>query len=117
MELKLSHEEGYVLASTAGSIDDSAKGPFRECLHSLIAQPGTKVVLDLSQSNLITSQGIGHLVALVANANLHNSRVVLAGCSSFVAIVLARCKLDRFFELAETTADAICRVFQEPHSS
>jgi len=113
MELKLSHEEGYVLASTAGSIDDSAKEPLREYLHPLIAQPGTKVVLDLSESNFISSQGIGHLVGLVANANLHDSRVVLAACSSFVAIVLTRCKLDRFFEIAETAADAIRRVLED----
>ena len=113
MELKLSHEEGYVLASTAGSIDDSAREPLREYLHPLIAQAGTKVVLDLSESNFITSQGIGHLVALVANANLHDSRVVLAAASSFVAIVLTRCKLDKFFEIAETAADAIRRVLED----
>jgi hypothetical protein len=37
----------------------------------------------------------------------HEEGYILAGCSSFVAVVLTRCKLDKFFEIAETAAEAI----------
>ncbi len=107
MELKISHEDGYVLVACVGPIDDSAKPLFSEYVHPLLAAQGTKVVLDLSGANLITSAGIGNLVALAADANLRGSRVILAGCTSFVAIVLARSRLDRFFEMAASVVEAI----------
>ncbi len=113
MELTISHEEGYVLARCVGPIDDSAKPPFSEYVRPLLAQRGTRIVLDLSGSDFITSAGIGHLVSVVADANIHGSRVILAGCSSFVAIVLARSKLDKFFETAESATEAIRRLANE----
>ena len=107
MELKVSHEEGYVLAATTGSVDDAARQLFRESLHPLVGQSGTNVVLDLSQSNYITSDGIGQLISLVAHANTNGSRVVLASCSPFISVVLERCKLNRFFEMADSVPEAI----------
>ena len=69
MYLTVSRKGGYVLAATTGRIDDSADGQFREHLFSLLAQSGSNVVLDLSQSKLISSHGIGYLVSLAAHAN------------------------------------------------
>ena len=110
MELRISHEEGYVLAKTIGNVDDTAKELFGELLHPLVGQSGTKVVLDLSQSKLINSNGIGQLVSVVTHANSSGSRVVLAACSQFVAEVLKRCKLNTFFEMADSVPDGIGRV-------
>ena len=107
MELKLSHEEGYVLAATTGVVDDAARELFRESLHPLVGQNGTNVVLDLSQSNFINSSGIGQLVSLVTHANSSGSRVVLAACTPFISEVLKRCKLNRFFEIADSVPGAI----------
>ncbi len=107
MELNVSHESGYVLACTGGVIDESAKELFREHLHPLVGQSGTRVVLDLSGSDRIDSMGIGQLVSLTTHANTNSSRVVLAACQPFVAIVLSRSKLDRFFDMAETVAEAV----------
>ena len=107
MELKISHEEGYVLVHCVGSIDDSARPLFSEYVRPLLVQQGTKVVLDLSGASFITSAGIGHLVSVVADANIHGSRVILAACSSFVAIVMTRSRLDRFFDMAASVAEAI----------
>jgi hypothetical protein len=55
MELKVSHEEGYVLAATVGTVDDAARELFRESLHPLVGQSGTNLVLDLSQSKTRTA--------------------------------------------------------------
>jgi len=107
MELKVSHEEGYVLAATAGPIDDAARDLFRESLHPLVGQSGTKLVLDLSQSNYITSHGIAQLISVVTHANSSDSRVVLAACSPFISVVLNRCKLNKFFDMADSVPDAI----------
>ncbi len=110
MELKVSHEEGYVLAITVGTVDDDARELFRESLHPLVGQNGTNVVLDLSQSTSINSDGIGQLVSLVTHANTTGSRVVLAACSPFISEVLDRNKLNTFFEMADSVPVAIRRV-------
>ncbi len=107
MELEISHEEGYVLAKTIGTVDGDARKLFKESLHPLVGQGGTKVVLDLSRSKLINSDGIAQLVSVVTHANTSGSRVVLAACSPFISEVLARCKLNRFFDMADSVADAI----------
>lgn len=107
MELSLTHEEGYTLACTSGPIDESAEGPLREYLHPLVAQAGTRLVLDVSDSARITSAGLGLLVKLVADANSRGSRVVLARPTSFVSEVLRITRLDRYFETAETLSEAI----------
>ena len=113
MELKVSHEPGYVLASTTGSVDDSAAELFREYLHPLVGQSGTKLVIDLSGSNFITSPGLGQLVSLVVHANTSSSRIVLAGSTPFVSVVFNRSKLTQFFELAGSASDAIRRILNE----
>ncbi len=110
MELTVSPREGYVLASAAGRIDDSADRAFRDQLFALLAQSGANVVLDLSQAKFISSHGIGYLVSLAAHANTSASRLILAACSPFVAIVLTRCKLDNFFETADTVDAAVRRI-------
>ncbi len=110
MDLNLSHESGYVLGDTTGPIDDSAADLFREYLHPLVGQPGTNVILDLSRSNFITSKGLGQLVSLAIHANTSSSRVILAGCTPFVSVVLDRSKLTQFFEILPSPAEAIRRV-------
>jgi anti-anti-sigma factor len=107
MELQVIHEEGYVHAQTHGPIDDEAKELFREYLHPLIGQKGTKMILDLSQSNFISSNGIGHIVSLVAHANTNSSRVIITACTPFVGIAMNRCKLDKFFEMSDSVPSAI----------
>ena len=71
MELKLSHEDGYVLAEVAGPIDVEAGELFREFLHPLVGQPGTKVVVEMSKANRINSYGIGRLVSLCPSHSVH----------------------------------------------
>ena len=110
MDLTVSRKEGYVLAATTGRLDESVGGIFREHLFSLLAQTGTNLVLDLSQSQLINSHGIGHLVQLASHANTNSSRVILAACSPFVSIVLTRSKLDRFFETVDSVDAAVRRI-------
>ena len=113
MELHVSYEEGYVLASTIGAIDDSAGALFREYLHPAIGQHGTKLVFDLSRSERINSLGLGQLVMLIANANIHGSHVVLAACAPFISEVFKRSKLDQFFVVGETLPEAIGRVLDQ----
>ena len=107
MELTISHENGYVHARAKGAVDESAGPLFRELLHPLVGEPGTRVVLDLSAADRINSLGISHLVRLVSDANTNGSRVVLSGAKPFVASVLTVTRLDRFFEMAADLPGAL----------
>jgi anti-anti-sigma factor len=107
MKLSLAHETGYVLAVLEGVIDESAEDSFREFLHPLVRQRGTKLVLDLSSAPRITSAGIARLVLLATDANTNGSRIVLMGATPFIAGVLEVTKLTRFFEMAENLPQAL----------
>ena len=110
MELTLATHDGYILAKTKGPLDDSAREPFREQLHPLFAKQGTRLIVDLGGSPRINSQGIGNLVALVADANTNNSRVIFCNLMPFVATVISVTRLDKFFEVAGSVEDAVKRV-------
>jgi anti-anti-sigma factor len=107
MKLTVTREAGYVLAKISGPLDDSVRAEFREHLHPVVAQRGTTLIVDLSGSPRINSPGIGNLVALVADANTNDSRVIFCAPSPFIQGVLAVTKLDTYFELTPTLEAAI----------
>jgi anti-anti-sigma factor len=109
MKLKVSNERGYVLARAIGRIDESAEPLFQSHLFSLVGLRGMKVVLDFSEVDFISSKGLGLLVRLVAHANTNSSRVVLAACRPYLAIVFDRCKLGTFLEIVDSVPEAAQR--------
>src|SRR5688572_3920159 len=101
MELTLSTKDGFTVATTNGNLDDSAREAFREKLHPLVGVRGTRLIVDLSGSTRINSPGIGNLVALTADANTNDSRVVYCNLQPYVAEVIRITKLNQFFNIAE----------------
>jgi anti-anti-sigma factor len=114
VKLTVTREAGYFLAKTSGPIDEAARDPLREHLHPLVAEPGTRVVLDLSGSPRINSVGVGNLVTLVAHANTNSSRVIFCAVPSFIAVVFSVTKLEKFFEVVGTLEEAITRAQAAP---
>lgn len=113
MELKVTRSSDHILVETTGPLDDSSRQLFRDELHPLIADGATSLIIDVGGSQRTNSQGIGSLVALVADANTQGSRVILCNLQSFVAVVITVTKLDKFFEIVETRQEAIARA-REP---
>src|SRR5262245_17969602 len=107
MQLSLSQRGGTTIAQTAGAIDDSAREQFREHLHPVIAQGSAGLILDLSGSNYVNSQGLGHLVTLGTHANTKGTALVLCGLMPHVAGVVSVTKLDRFFAIAPDVEGAL----------
>ena len=58
----------------------------------------------------INSGGLGLLVQLTARANSQGGRVVVSAPSPFVADVLETTRLNRFFDVAANTDDAVARL-------
>jgi anti-anti-sigma factor len=109
MEVNVTRHDGYVVARVGGNLDETAREPFREHLHPLFAAKGTRLIVDLTESTRVNSAGIGNLVALVADANTNDSRVILCGMQPYVSMVISVTKLDRFFEIAQDLDEAIAR--------
>jgi anti-anti-sigma factor len=111
MDLALSTHDGIPVATTKGNIDESARGAFREQLHPLIGQSGARLIVDLGGSQRINSPGIGHLVALTADANTNGSKVVFCNIQPYVAMVVGVTKLDKYFLIAADVDAAmkLCR--------
>jgi anti-anti-sigma regulatory factor len=59
----------------------------------------------LTGSPRVNSPGIGNMVALTADANTNDSRVVFCNIQPYVSMVISVTKLDKFFNIA-TDLDA-----------
>jgi anti-sigma B factor antagonist len=110
VQLSLAQRNGLPVATTTGPIDDSARDLFREHLHPLVAQGGAGLVLDLSGSSYVNSQGLGHLVTLGTHANTKGATLVLCGLKPHVAGVVTVTKLDRFFTIVPDVEQALAQL-------
>jgi anti-sigma B factor antagonist len=110
MDLTVTKHEGYILAKPAGPLGEDSRDAFRQQLHPLVATGGTNLLIDLSDSQRINSAGVGSLVALVADANTHDSRVLLFSPPSFVAVVFNVTRLNTYFEIAANLDEALERL-------
>jgi len=111
LEIALSKKDGIAVATTKGNLDEMARDAFREKLHPLVGQKGTKLIVDLSGSERVNSAGIGNLVALTADANTNDSRVVFCNMKPYVSMVISVTKLDKYFNLA-ADVDAAARTLR-----
>src|SRR3954466_12558823 len=111
MEVSLSTRDGFTVATTKGVLDDTAKEPFREKLHPIVGEKGTKLIVDLSGAPRVSSPGIGNMVALNADANTNGSLVVFCNIQPYVEMVVSVTKLDKFFNITSyvDTAIAWCK--------
>jgi anti-anti-sigma factor len=114
MELTMKSHEGLTVAVISGLLDETAREAFREHLHPVVGQSKSRLIIDLKNCQRINSPGIGNLVALTADANTHDSRVVLCNLQTFVAMVIGVTKLDRFFTIADDLEDAVAKCREEP---
>lgn len=110
MQLNVTPREDSWLVETSGAIDDSARELFREELHPRLLKSGARMVLDLSGSNYVNSQGLGHLVTLVTHANTKGASLVFCGLQPHVAGVISVTKLDRLFAIAPDSEQAFARL-------
>ena len=107
MELTLTKENGYTLATIKGDLIEDCRAPFREQLHPIIREDGSALIIDLSQVGRTNSAGISNMVNLVADANTHSSQLIFAQPSPFISNVLQITRLNTYFTICESMADAI----------
>jgi anti-anti-sigma factor len=84
------------------------RGPFREealaaTARLAAAPPGSRLVIDLSDTVRVDSAGLGTLVMLQLRAAEHRHAVVLRGTSEEVRFLLLMTKLEDRFEIEPRT--------------
>jgi anti-anti-sigma factor len=107
MTIDVRHRAGISVLKPSGQLSGGPDSALTQAVMPLIEQRGSRVVLDLSAVEYISSGGLGDLVRLTAQANSQGARIVLAQPSPFVAGVLNTTRLDRFFDLAPDVEVAI----------
>ena len=105
MEMNVTRDGDLVLVELAGPMGEESRDMFRSQLHPLIGERGARFLIDMSGVQRINSPGVGSLVALAADANTHNGRVILCSPSSFVTVILNVTRLNTFFEIAASIAE------------
>lgn len=65
-----------------------------------------RLAVDLSELRMMDSAGLSELIQLVTRARLTGGRVVLVAPSAFVKGILSVTRLDGWFEIAPSLADA-----------
>ena len=83
-------------------------------MHPIIEGKSSRVLVDLSDVQRITSEGIGVFVTLVARANTKGSRVVFARPNPFVKAIFDSTQINRFLETEDSIEEGVHRLFQPP---
>lgn len=99
--------DGVTVLRVSGDLAGNDDGVFVAAVTDQITGPGARIVIDLSGVRFLNSTGLGDLVRVAAQANLQESRIILANPIAFVAGVLQMTRLDRFFDVHPTVEAAI----------
>lgn len=83
----------------AGRLDARGAPQAREALHEALGSGSGRLVVDLSEVELIDAIGLGVLVGAHRRARLEGRELVLRGASRRVARLLAVTRLDRVIAL------------------
>ena len=90
-----------------GDLSGDAESPLVDQMTDLLAGGPVRIVLDMSGSPFVNSAGLADLVRITGQANVQESRVVLACAGPFVQGLLETTRLDRFFEVFPTIDEAV----------
>ncbi len=106
MEIHIRESGSMVVAEVSGELNTEAAGTFLDTLSEYAATSDQSLAVDLSRLSLVNSIGLSAMVSLVTRARMSNARVVLVAPSSFVAGILSTTRLDSWFEIYDSVADA-----------
>lgn len=107
MMIEVRHQGRVGIVRLIGPSQAGDEADLAAAVGSLLEGQGTRLVIDLSGLPFINSSVLGALVRVTAQANIQESRIILAAPSEFVRGLLQTTHLDRFFEVAASVADAV----------
>jgi anti-sigma B factor antagonist len=105
MEVQIDKSGPVPIAVLRGEIRSDDGETFLEELHPLVAEPDSRLAIDLSGVDFIDSSGLTFLINVVTRARLAKGRAVLVGPTPFVSGVFEVTNLNQWFEILQTLDD------------
>jgi anti-anti-sigma factor len=107
MTINEAHEAGVVVVSPHGRIDSTTSALLERHLHGIAAAGKTRVVVDFSGVDYISSAGLRVLLALAKRGRDQKGRVALCGLNDSVRQVFELAGFVALFTIAPTRAEAV----------
>lgn len=106
MKLETSQENGIGFARLEGSLDGKTAPEVREQLRLFLAD-NSKLVLDLSKVDYLSSAGLRLLLLLYRELTARKGKLLLVGVSEDIRTVMSHTGFLSFFTLAGTEKEAV----------
>ena len=106
MKLETSEENGIVTVRLEGSLDGKTAPEAREQLQRLLAA-NTKLILDLSNVDYLSSAGLRLLLVLYRELAARKGKLVLLGVSEDIRSVMSHTGFLSFFTLVGSAVEAV----------
>lgn len=110
MKLEVEDLGSYQIVRFSGVLDGSIRQFSSDSIHPLIEDQGSRVLVDLSGVERLTSEAIAVFVSLVSRSNSKGSRVVFVNPSPFVHAIFEITKITKFLETYDTTEEGLERL-------
>lgn len=110
MTVAVEDHSGVKVVRVTGELNGMNSDELSSEIMTLLENRGARLVIDMAGVKFINSMGLSELVTLTAQANAHESKIVLASPSLFVSGVLETTKLDRFFDIYPNIDAAVAKL-------
>ena len=105
MKLETSQDNGILTVRLEGSLDGKTAPEAREQLERFLAA-NTKLILDLSNVDYLSSAGLRLLLVLYRELAARKGKLVLLGVSKDIRTVMSHTGFLSFFTLVESAVEA-----------
>ena len=107
MELKTRDEQGVLVVEVKGRMDAVTVQDFDKTTQALVDQGKTKIVLDLSGLDYISSAGLRGLLALAKKLKTKQGKLSLCSLSGMVREVISLSGFDQILPIFDDLAGAL----------
>ena len=112
MKLDIEDATDYKIVRLSGIVDATLREAIDQIVHPIIEEKSSKLLVDLSRVQRITSDGLSTFVTLVARANSKGSRIVFAQPTPFVKAIFDTTQLTKFLETEDTIEEGVNRLLE-----
>ena len=113
MKIEVEDKGEYQLIRCSGMLGIEARDYSDSVLHPLIEDGQSRLLVDLSGVDRITSDGISVFVTLVARANAKGRRVVFVNPSPFVRAIFDATKITRFLKTEDSYEEGVQQLMSD----
>ena len=107
MNVSESRRDGYVVVSPTGRLDSASAATFERQLTSIIQRGDTRLVIDLTALEYISSVGLSVFLAAAKRIKAANGRLVLSGLNDRIRLVFEMSGFLRLFPVFPTVDAAV----------